>query len=198
MLPSSGLATSFWSLVTALLDSYLRFCSDLKITRRWFNGMSERNVVSWTDMISRCATLGKMGNALLLFDEMPERDIPSWSAVIAGCTQNGQFLEAISLFRRMVVLGEEGPHQDNWPNQITVVCAFSACGHTGMLQLGRCTHGYIYRNDLGSDSFISNALVDMDYAIAPQIELFISVHSFGCGTVALKLFISTSAPDRWA
>ncbi|KAL7001015.1 hypothetical protein U1Q18_002168 [Sarracenia purpurea var. burkii] len=52
-----------------------------------------------TAMISRCARLGTMSNALLLFDEMPERDIPSWSAVIVGRILNGLFSEAISLFR---------------------------------------------------------------------------------------------------
>lgn len=141
---------------TALLDSYSRFCSDVGTARWLFDEMRERNVVSWTAMISGYARLGKMGNAVVLFDEMPERDVPAWNAVIAGCTQNGLFAEAISLFRRMVALDK-----NNKPNQVTVVCALSACGHTGTLQLGRCIHAYIYRYGLGSDSFISNALVDM-------------------------------------
>ncbi|PSS13659.1 Pentatricopeptide repeat-containing protein [Actinidia chinensis var. chinensis] len=141
---------------TALLDSYSRFCSDLGTARKVFDEMSERNVVSWTAMVSGYARLGKMGSAVLMFEEMPERDVPAWNAVIAGCTQNGLFSESISLFRRMVTMEE-----DNRPNQVTVVCSLSACGHTGMLQLGRCIHGYIYRYGLGSDSFISNALVDM-------------------------------------
>ncbi|KAL6969310.1 hypothetical protein U1Q18_029028 [Sarracenia purpurea var. burkii] len=62
---------------TALLDSYARFCSDPETARRLFDEMSERNVVSWTAMISGYARLGKMGNAVLLFDDMPERHIPS-------------------------------------------------------------------------------------------------------------------------
>ncbi|KAL6972086.1 hypothetical protein U1Q18_031770 [Sarracenia purpurea var. burkii] len=84
---------------TALFDSYSRFCSDLEVARRLFDEMSKGNVVLRTAIISRYARLGKVGSALLLFDEMRERDIPSWSAAIAGCTQNGLFLEAISLFR---------------------------------------------------------------------------------------------------
>ncbi|KAM7464720.1 hypothetical protein LguiA_032841 [Lonicera macranthoides] len=141
---------------TALVDSYSRFSSDIGTARQLFDEMSERNVVSWTTMVSGYTRLGEMGNAVLLFEIMPERDTPSWNAVIAGCTQNGLFSEAISLFRRMVVL-EEG----NRPNQVTVVCSLSACGHTGMLQLGKCIHGYICRYGLGPDSFILNALVDM-------------------------------------
>ncbi|GFY99993.1 pentatricopeptide repeat (PPR) superfamily protein [Actinidia rufa] len=115
---------------TALLDSYSRFCSDLGTARKVFDEMSERNVVSWTAMVSGYARLGKMGSAVLMFEEMPERDVPAWNAVIAGCTQNGLFSESISLFRRMVTMEE-----DNRPNQVTVVCSLSACGHTGMLQL---------------------------------------------------------------
>lgn len=138
---------------TALVDSYTRFCSDLQIARRLFDEMSERNVVAWTAMISGYMRVGEMGNAFLLFEKMPERDTPSWNSVIAGFTQNGMFSEAISLFSRMV--------RSNRPNQVTVVCSLSACGHNGMLKLGKCVHGYIYRNGLGPDSYISNALVDM-------------------------------------
>ncbi|XP_043719085.1 pentatricopeptide repeat-containing protein At1g33350-like [Telopea speciosissima] len=142
---------------TALLDSYSRLCLDLGAARELFDKMSERNVVSWTAMISAYARLGQIGNAILLFEDMPERDIPSWNAVIAGCTQNGLFTEAISLLRRMIVLAG----WDERPNQVTVVCALSACGHLGMLQLGKWIHGYIYRNHLGPNSFVSNGLVDM-------------------------------------
>ncbi|KAK7301788.1 hypothetical protein RJT34_12663 [Clitoria ternatea] len=56
---------------------------------------------------------------------------------------------------------EEEGQCKNKPNQVTVVCALSACGHTGMLQLGRWVHGYIYKSGFVLDSFVSNALVDM-------------------------------------
>ncbi|KMT10344.1 hypothetical protein BVRB_5g120940 [Beta vulgaris subsp. vulgaris] len=142
---------------TALVDLYMRFCSDVGNARRLFDEMCERNVVSWTVMISGYARLGEMGNAVLLFDEMPERDVPSWNAIIAGCTQNGLFSEAILYLRRM--LASCGRHVG--PNEVTLACALSACGQTGMLQLGKETHGYIYRKGIGRDSYIANALIDM-------------------------------------
>ncbi|KAJ4959835.1 hypothetical protein NE237_019745 [Protea cynaroides] len=120
---------------TAPLDSYSRSCSD------------DRNVVSWTAIISGYTWLGQIGNAVLLFEEMPERDVPSWNAVIARCTQNGLLTEAISLFRRMVVLAD----RDVRPNQVTVVCL--PC---------KWIHGYIYGNSLGPNSFVvSNVIFDM-------------------------------------
>lgn len=141
---------------TALVDSYSKFRSDLRTARELFDEMAEKNVVAWTAMISGYTRHGEIGNAVVMFEHMPERDIPSWNALIAGCTQNGVFSEAISLFKRMLLLD-----RDIKPNGVTVVCALSACSHTGMLQLGRWIHGYAYRSGLVPDSFISNALVDM-------------------------------------
>ncbi|KDP37792.1 hypothetical protein JCGZ_06694 [Jatropha curcas] len=146
---------------TALVDSYSRSPSDIGFARKLFDEMSERNVVSWTAMISGYARFGEVGNAISLFQQMPERDVPSWNAVIAGCTQNGLFSDAISLFKKMVLVSQTAEHQQDRPNQVTVVCALSACGHTGMLQLGKWIHGYVYRNNLGYGSFVSSALMDM-------------------------------------
>ncbi|GKV35170.1 hypothetical protein SLEP1_g43474 [Rubroshorea leprosula] len=146
---------------TALIDAYSRRSSDIGIARYLFDDMSERSVVSWTAMVSGYARAGDIQKAMHLFEEMPERDVPSWNAVIAGCAQNGFFTEAIELFRRMIMLTKQGKFPRYRPNQVTVVCVLSACGHTGMLQLGKSIHGYVYRNDIGSGCFISNALVDM-------------------------------------
>lgn len=143
---------------TAVLDAYGRCGVGVGVARKVFDEMSERNVVSWTAMISGYTRAGQVGDAVLLFEEMPEgiRDTPFWNCIIAGCVQNGLFAEAIEFFRRMVVA--QGA---NCPNQGTVVCVLSALGHSGMLQFGRCIHGYIYRNGLGLDLFAVNGLIDM-------------------------------------
>ena len=120
---------------TSLLDAYLRLFSDVGSACFLFDEMTERNVVSWTAMISGYMRLGQIGNAVLLFEEMPDRDVPSWNAVIAGYTQNRLFTRAISLFRRMIFVEEGAQGRKNRPNQVTVVCSLSACGHIGMLQL---------------------------------------------------------------
>ncbi|CAJ1952475.1 unnamed protein product [Sphenostylis stenocarpa] len=139
---------------TALVDSYSRVSGGVQDAKKVFDEMSERNVVSFTAMVSGFARVGDVESAVSVFDEMPERDVPSWNALIAGCTQNGAFTQGIELLRRMV-------WECNRPNGVTVVCALSACGHTGMNQLGRWIHGYVYKNGFVFDSFVSNALVDM-------------------------------------
>ncbi|KAK3232060.1 hypothetical protein Dsin_003941 [Dipteronia sinensis] len=119
--------------------------------------MSDRNVVSWTAMISGYTRVGDVNDAVSLFEEKPDRDVPSWNSVIAGFAQNG-IPEAISFFRRMVTVGQS---EDIRPNRVTVVCVLSACGHTGMLQIGKLIHGYAYRNGLVPDLVVLNALLDM-------------------------------------
>ncbi|XP_020099618.1 pentatricopeptide repeat-containing protein At1g33350 [Ananas comosus] len=139
---------------TSLLDCYARR-ADLATARLLFDRLPERNVVSWTALITGFVRVGLVGNALLLFEEMPaERDVPSWNAVITGCTQNGLFSEAVELFCRMVVEGVK-------PNHTTVSCILSACGHLGMLRVGKLVHSYVCRSQLGLTPFVSNSLLDM-------------------------------------
>ncbi|KAG4991755.1 hypothetical protein JHK87_025212 [Glycine soja] len=134
----------------ALVDSYSKVSDGLGNAKKVFDEMSERNVVSFTAIVSR---FKRVGGAMRVFSEMLERDVPSWNTLVAGCTQNGAFTR-IKLFRRMVC-------ECNRLNGVTVACALSACGHTGMLQLGRWIHGYMYKNGFAFDSFVSNALVDI-------------------------------------
>lgn len=138
---------------TALVDSYSKVSGGLGNAKKVFDEMSDRSVVSFTAMVSGFARVGDVESAVRVFGEMLDRDVPSWNALIAGCTQNGAFTR-IKLFRRMVC-------ECNRLNGVTVACALSACGHTGMLQLGRWIHGYMYKNGFAFDSFVSNALVDM-------------------------------------
>lgn len=150
---------------TAVMDAYARYGADIGVARKVFDEMSERNVVTWTAMISGYAKAGQVGSAILLFEKMPEeiRDTPFWNCIIAACVQNGLFSEAIEFFKRMVMEGA------NRPNQGTVVCILSALAHSGTLQFGNCIHGYIYRNALSSDLYVVNGLIDM-YGKCGSIE----------------------------
>ncbi|KAM3226523.1 hypothetical protein ACQJBY_058900 [Aegilops geniculata] len=138
---------------TSLLDGYSRYGLMLD-ARKLFDGLTERNVVSWTALLSGYTRAGKVGDAIVLFERMPERDVAAWNAMIAGCTQNGLFLEALGICCRMV---EEG----FWPNGTTVACVLSACGHLGMLKIGKVIHGYAWRSCVGFGSSVVNGLIDM-------------------------------------
>ncbi|KAL6986494.1 hypothetical protein U1Q18_019854 [Sarracenia purpurea var. burkii] len=102
----------------------LEFCGTELVHAQIMKSGFERYPVVRTTMISGCARLGEMGNALLLFDEMPERDIPSCSAVIAGRLLNGLFSEVISLFR---VLPSPGQGAELWPGRVPELCVGFGC-----------------------------------------------------------------------
>lgn len=138
---------------TAFIDAYAK-CGEIELARHVFDEMPERNVISWTAMVYGYTKYGRMGAAVQLFDKMPARDLPCWNAMIAGFAQNGMFGDAVSMFRRMVVEGYR-------PNETTVVCTLSACGHLGTLRIGEWIHGFVHKSGIGISCFVGNAMIDM-------------------------------------
>ncbi|KAL6899580.1 hypothetical protein ACP4OV_006238 [Aristida adscensionis] len=138
---------------SSLLDGYARN-GMMGDAQKLFDSLTEPNVVSWTALVSGYARAGKAGNAIVLFEWMPERDVPAWNAVITGCVQNGLFVKALGILGRMVGEGFQ-------PNATTVSCVLSACGHLGMLKIGKVIHGYAWRTSVGFGSSVVNGLIDM-------------------------------------
>ncbi|XAR68209.1 hypothetical protein NMG60_11003260 [Bertholletia excelsa] len=67
-----------------------------------FNRMPDKNVVSWTAMLTAYADNGKIKKAREVFDEMPERNVASWNAMITAYIRNSCGIhEASELFGRM-------------------------------------------------------------------------------------------------
>jgi pentatricopeptide repeat protein len=122
--------------------------------RKLFDGLTERSVVSWTALVSGYARAGKIGDAIMLFERMTERDVAAWNAIITGCTQNRLFAEAVGIFGRMVGTGFR-------PNATTISCVLSACGHLGMLKIGKLIHCCAWRTCVGFGSSVLNGLIDM-------------------------------------
>ncbi|KAL0325095.1 UNVERIFIED_CONTAM: Pentatricopeptide repeat-containing protein, chloroplastic [Sesamum radiatum] len=81
--------------------------------------LPDKDVVSWTTMISGCAHLGHEYEALeylkemlgeeaiQVFDSMPERNLVSWRAMIVAYAKNGHCSEALKLMYRMQAEGIE-------------------------------------------------------------------------------------------
>ncbi|KAF9615843.1 hypothetical protein IFM89_026731 [Coptis chinensis] len=78
------------------------------------------------DMYSKC---GEVVDAWIVFGMMPVRNVVSWNAMITGYAQNGRNQEALALYDKML--------QENLkPDNVTFVGILSACGHTGLIELG--------------------------------------------------------------
>ncbi|XP_057948799.1 putative pentatricopeptide repeat-containing protein At5g37570 [Malania oleifera] len=85
---------------TSLIDFYGK-CRGIECARKLFDGMHEKNEVSWTAMIVGYVNAGDVAEATKLFDEMPRRNIVSWNAMIGGFVKFGDLRSARRLFDEM-------------------------------------------------------------------------------------------------
>lgn len=69
--------------------------------RRLFDQMPEKDVVTWTAMVSGYCAVGRTTDGRELFDNMPKRNVISWTSMISGYSQNLQLDLARKLFEVM-------------------------------------------------------------------------------------------------
>ncbi|KAJ7942375.1 putative Pentatricopeptide repeat-containing protein, partial [Quillaja saponaria] len=80
-------------------------------------------------MIDGYAKLGSYDQARLVFCAMPHQETAAWNALISAYEQNGKPKEALSLFHEL-------QHSTiAKPNEVTLVCALSACAQLGAMDL---------------------------------------------------------------
>ncbi|KAJ8440798.1 hypothetical protein Cgig2_000686 [Carnegiea gigantea] len=129
----------------------IRFCtlhlSNLQYARSIFEYTTSPNVYLYSAMINAYASEFDHLSVHTLYMNMLGRGRP--------CPNHFIYPHVLRSSSELRMLAEGG-----LPNQVTFACAFSAFGHTGMVQLGKEIHGYIYRRGLVLGSYISNALVD--------------------------------------
>ncbi|KAH7568746.1 hypothetical protein JRO89_XS06G0042300 [Xanthoceras sorbifolium] len=118
------------------------------------------------DMYAKC---GDLDSALRVFEKMGERSVVSWTSMIAGYARKGVSDGAIRLFRGMEREGVK-------PDVFSITSILHACARDGILETGKDVHGYIKENDMQSNLFVSNALMDM-YAKCGSMEDAESVYS---------------------
>ncbi|XP_075505020.1 pentatricopeptide repeat-containing protein At3g62890-like [Primulina tabacum] len=126
-----------------------------------FVKMSDRDVFSWTSLVSAYAKNGDMCRADEIFVEMPVKNEVSWAVMISGFVGCGKYVDALGFFREMIAQMR--------PNEAVLVCSLSACAHLGSLYQGDWIHGYIDKNEIVETSNIKTALIDM-YAKCGRID----------------------------
>lgn len=195
----------------ALLDMYAK-CGDLDSARKVFDRIAEKNVVSWTSMVSAYAKHRFVESARETFDQMPVKNVVSWNSMISCYVKEGCWKEALDLFHRMCESGEA-------PDEATFVSILSACGQVGDLVMGKQVHDYILSKSITPSVAVSNALIDMYSkcgSLATAIDIFnqmsdkdtvswnVAIAAFamhGCGVKAVKLFEEMQAsrirPDKF-
>lgn len=150
----------------SLIDMYGK-CGSIDDSWRLFNGMLDKDVVSWNSMIARLARSGDMEAAKRLFDQMTNKNQVSWSLLVNGFVQNECFKEALKLYDEMTDAGVAS-------NDAAITGAVAACAHIGALDFGRRIHLHLDDSKLCYDMVLSTALVDM-YAKCGCIDLACSL-----------------------
>ncbi|KAG6515404.1 pentatricopeptide repeat-containing protein At3g29230-like [Zingiber officinale] len=86
----------------ALIDSYSKTsAAGFAEAKKVFDGMPEKDVVSWNSILAGAVRAGEVAEARQLFDEMPERDIISWNTLLDGLAKAGEMESVFDLFGRM-------------------------------------------------------------------------------------------------
>lgn len=142
---------------------FYAICDYMDMARNLFDRSENKDVITWTAVISGYVKCGNFEFARELFDEMPEKNAISWSTMINGCVQFGLFKEALDLFNDMQIDGFR-------PNHAGIVGALSACCFLGALDQGRWIHAFVKRNGMELDVVLGTAIVDM-YAKCGCIEM---------------------------
>ncbi|XP_071697596.1 pentatricopeptide repeat-containing protein At5g19020, mitochondrial [Rutidosis leptorrhynchoides] len=148
--------------VTNLVHVYCA-CSCLDGARILFDGMSERNIVSWNVMLNGYSKAKLVGFAKDLFDKMPERDLVSWGTII-GCVLRVENLkEALKLYREMQ---SNGIH----PNDVMIVDIISVCADVMAFIEGQQFHVTSVKLGLDGHDFIQSTIINF-YAVCHNIKL---------------------------
>ncbi|KAI3797034.1 hypothetical protein L1987_39724 [Smallanthus sonchifolius] len=157
----SGLE-DFNLVVTNLVHLYCA-CSCLDYARVLFDGMSERNVVSWNVMLNGYSKARLLGFARDVFDEMPERDVVSWGTIIECVLHVESLKEALMLYKEMVSSGI-------CPNDVMVVDIISVCGQVMAFLEGQQFHGLSVKLGFDCYDFIQSTIIHF-YSACHNIEL---------------------------
>ncbi|KAF0925553.1 hypothetical protein E2562_017164 [Oryza meyeriana var. granulata] len=158
----------------SLIEMYTR-AGDLALAHLVFDGMRERDVVSWNTLISAHARLGQMRKARALFNSMPDKTIVTWTAMVSGYTAVGDFSGAVEAFRSMQTEAFE-------PDDVSIVAVLPACAQLGALELGRWIYAFCNKHGMLRRTPICNALMEM-YA------------KCGCIDQAMQLFDGMAEKD---
>ncbi|KAK6147339.1 hypothetical protein DH2020_018251 [Rehmannia glutinosa] len=147
-----------------------------------FVRMPERNLISWSSMISAYNQNGYNAEALALFwefrksgndnpnefvlstviqsctqlesiDDVGVKNVAAWTAIIMGFSINGKIGVSLDLFKEMVETGIV-------PDKYALSTVLRSCSMLGLLEFGKQVHAFVLRSGVNMDVSISNMLID--------------------------------------
>lgn len=144
------------------LVSVIPALADLSVLRqaKWIHGLViracfDKDIFVMTALVDMYAKCGAIHTARKIFDMMRDRHVTTWNAMIDGYGTHGHGKDAIDLFYKM----QKGVVK---PNDVTFLCVFSACSHSGLVEEG--LHLFtIMKRDYGLEPSMDHygAMVDL-------------------------------------
>ncbi|XP_044481879.1 pentatricopeptide repeat-containing protein At1g20230-like [Mangifera indica] len=111
------------------------------------------------DMYAKCRNVD---GARQVFDDICVKNVVSWTSMCSSYMNCGLLRQGLEAFREMGLNGVR-------PNSVTVSSVLPACSELRDVNLGRQMHGFVIRNGMESNAFVSSALVNM-YASCIRIR----------------------------
>lgn len=130
-----GLAVGSVFVQNSLLHLYAA-CGLFERAHQLFEGMLDRNLVTWNTIINGFAINGRPNEALTLYRDM-------------------------MMPRPLSTEGQPAVQGPVEPDGFTMVSLLSACAELGALALGRRVHVYLWKVGLDANSHVGNALIDL-------------------------------------
>lgn len=110
-----------------LLDMYVK-CGSLECCVKVFDEMDERNLISWTAVISGLGLHGRPHEALIWFKRMEEEgfvpDNVALLAVLSACRHGGLVEEGLRLFECMKAKYRVEPEMDHYVCVVDLLCKY--------------------------------------------------------------------------
>ncbi|XP_058108173.1 pentatricopeptide repeat-containing protein At1g18485 [Magnolia sinica] len=129
------------------------------LTLKELHGCAIRNGFELDELVANAliaayAKCGSLSYAERVFYGMEIKMVSSWNALIGGYAQNGDPSKAIDLLLEMTSLGLE-------PDWFSIGSILLACARLKSPRDGEAIHGFVVRNGLETDSFISISLLSL-------------------------------------
>lgn len=136
----------------ALIALYAK-CGSLDYANELFEGMSDKDEVTYGSLIYGCMFHGFIEKAMELFRQLKHPGLSTWNSVISGLFQNKQYDGVLDLVWEMQACGLR-------PNAVTLSSILPTFSYFSNLKGGKEIHAYAVRNNYESNIYIATALID--------------------------------------
>lgn len=140
------------SLSNAVVAMYSK-CGSLDYARELFDGMREKDEVTYGAIISGYMGYGFVDEAMDIFRGVKNPGLNMWNAVVSGLVQNKEFGGVFDLVREMQGCGLS-------PNAVTLASVLPSFSYFSNLLGGKEVHGYAIRRGYEQNVYVATSVID--------------------------------------